>query len=478
VPIWIVISVATVAGLGIALVVLGWRGRRVDDHPVCRRCRFDLFGAPADQRACPECGGDVTAPRAKRIGNRERRRRTLYAGLATCVLGFGALGTIGVLAAKRTDWNQYKPVAWLKRDLLDTSAGGSASTGALRELSRRIRDNAITAAQIDDVADAVLARQADLKQPWTRVMGEYIESARLAQRLSDQRWKRYATTALEQAAASGVLKVRPKLTREMPHQLGPALLPAQFTIAPPRVGMRLSLQLSMHAEAIAGDMVGQMQSLSRYEGPLMTTGKPFDMPVTLALNPLKLADAPLGQKQLHLRLYLEVRDWQSGSFARFGDTSRPPLAQASCDARATYELLERGTRTVELVSDETLREALLSALTVSQVNLGPQGSCSGLIRCAGGLPIPLACDVILRDPAGKEYRASMLTLTPARPLAAFGTADRLPTGLDRIDVILRSNPNAAKTTVDIDRIWDGELVIADVPVRRLPPATSSSRRSR
>ena len=34
-------------------------GRRADDHPYCRRCRFDLFGKPADATVCSECGADL-----------------------------------------------------------------------------------------------------------------------------------------------------------------------------------------------------------------------------------------------------------------------------------------------------------------------------------------------------------------------------------------------------------------------------------
>ena len=43
---WIAILVLLL--LGLALTALGLRGRRVDDHRLCRRCRFDLNGRLAD----------------------------------------------------------------------------------------------------------------------------------------------------------------------------------------------------------------------------------------------------------------------------------------------------------------------------------------------------------------------------------------------------------------------------------------------
>src|SRR3954447_10809108 len=59
------------------LFLLAWsvRRRRVDDHPVCRRCGFDLTGRPAGSSGCSECGADLSRRRAIRRGNRARRWR-------------------------------------------------------------------------------------------------------------------------------------------------------------------------------------------------------------------------------------------------------------------------------------------------------------------------------------------------------------------------------------------------------------------
>ena len=57
--------------LGLALLLLGVRGRRIDDHPICRRCGFDLFGLPAGSERCSECGAEVRRRRAIRIGRRK-----------------------------------------------------------------------------------------------------------------------------------------------------------------------------------------------------------------------------------------------------------------------------------------------------------------------------------------------------------------------------------------------------------------------
>jgi hypothetical protein len=50
--------------VGLILLILGLRGRRVDDHPICRKCGFDLFGKPEGSTICSECSADLTYPHA------------------------------------------------------------------------------------------------------------------------------------------------------------------------------------------------------------------------------------------------------------------------------------------------------------------------------------------------------------------------------------------------------------------------------
>jgi hypothetical protein len=57
----------------VAMVVFGWRGRQTDDHPICRRCGFDLSGKPSGVAICSECGSDVSKPTSIRVGHREHR---------------------------------------------------------------------------------------------------------------------------------------------------------------------------------------------------------------------------------------------------------------------------------------------------------------------------------------------------------------------------------------------------------------------
>src|SRR5690348_5115483 len=84
---------------GIALIVMGVRGRHVGDHPYCRKCGFDLFGV-VERTHCPECGADVTAAKAVRIGSRVRRRGILGGGIATTAIAAAMLVIFGTHVAR------------------------------------------------------------------------------------------------------------------------------------------------------------------------------------------------------------------------------------------------------------------------------------------------------------------------------------------------------------------------------------------
>src|SRR5437762_1185999 len=105
--------------MGTACLLAGLRGRRIDDHPVCRRCRFDLIGvypSSAAMARCPECGADLGHRRAVRIGQRRRRKLavSLGVGLLLAVSGVGAV--LGWSAAKGPAMNPYKPSWWLEAE--------------------------------------------------------------------------------------------------------------------------------------------------------------------------------------------------------------------------------------------------------------------------------------------------------------------------------------------------------------------------
>lgn len=99
---------------GAALLAFGLRGQRINNHPHCRRCRFDLSGIDIDKAdaKCPECGGELAGRRTVRIGARRRRPRLIGTGALAMAVALFILAVTAWPIAAGYNWNTIKP-AWL-----------------------------------------------------------------------------------------------------------------------------------------------------------------------------------------------------------------------------------------------------------------------------------------------------------------------------------------------------------------------------
>jgi ribosomal protein L37E len=112
---------AAVAGAG--AVVYGMRGRRIDDHPLCRRCGFDLVGLPAGSSACSECGGSIVVRKAIRFGHRQRNGRIVALGMILLLLGGGQLGIMaGSAPGELPGTTTSRPGGWFANSTVPTAA--------------------------------------------------------------------------------------------------------------------------------------------------------------------------------------------------------------------------------------------------------------------------------------------------------------------------------------------------------------------
>ncbi len=82
------VSVAAIVS-GVVLVGRARRAGVVDDHPICRKCKYDLFGAADDRHTCPECGADLRKSNAIQMGHRQVDRRKAIVSFVIVVLGIG-----------------------------------------------------------------------------------------------------------------------------------------------------------------------------------------------------------------------------------------------------------------------------------------------------------------------------------------------------------------------------------------------------
>ena len=154
--------------LGIALLIFGLRGKRLDYHPVCRKCKYDLSGLP-DSATCPECGTNLKTPRSTLVGNRRKRPVLIATGLLLILLATFVAGSLLL----KNDHNHYKPMWWLRIEARNTS--GSSAKAAIEEISQRDWSDNPKLAQT--LYEDALKVQADTSRPWMKQWGNIAYDA-------------------------------------------------------------------------------------------------------------------------------------------------------------------------------------------------------------------------------------------------------------------------------------------------------------
>ena len=182
--VWLLPVVGLLVG-GALLARSGLRGRQLDNHPICRRCGFDLYGSFRSE-ICPECGSAITRANV-RLGNYERRPARAAAGIFLMLPAATVLAAVGVAAARGVQWDHHKPLWLLLRE---------GDTRALMELERRRAASLLTPAQVNAVVERALSIQRDRRRPWLVEWGDFVERVAAGGGLSVEQRRRYAWQAV------------------------------------------------------------------------------------------------------------------------------------------------------------------------------------------------------------------------------------------------------------------------------------------
>jgi hypothetical protein len=150
---------AAIPVVGLLLLALGLRGRCIDDHPICAKCRFDLIGL-TNPGTCPECGTDLSGN--VRLGARARRPAFIATGVILLLIA--VLGAGVVFAGASLD--QYKPT-WML--ILEARLRQpDKATSAISELIARSDRSELSNADRARLARRAVEVQSDTTQPWAR----------------------------------------------------------------------------------------------------------------------------------------------------------------------------------------------------------------------------------------------------------------------------------------------------------------------
>jgi uncharacterized membrane protein YgcG len=446
-PNWAVLVMLLAAMLllgGILLMWLGYRGRRVDDHPICRKCGYDLFGRPEGSERCSECGSQLAEPNAIRIGRRKPVRGLMVVGMLMLLAGGGGVGLLGNAMRQGFDLNQYKPVWWLLGDT--RSASPAVRDAALAELLGRVKSATMSDANTRKLVDRALEVQGDLKQPWTPGWGDIVEWVHASGKLPAEKWRRYA----KQAVAL-TLTARPKVRRGAP-------LPVRVA-QQARLGSngRLWMEYGLKRTELNGRECDK--SRSGGGGASLSSGGGGSSSWCITENDETFKKLSPGAHTVRIVMDLSIYDvqppsWQPGSKAT-------PVAKTRADMQANFELVDE--ETVKIIKDPTLRTGVESAVTV-KVKQDPGGYLNAEVDVRSP-PVSLAYDVIARD-GQKEYKIGGVAFLAGKGGGCYTGSSVKDFKASKCDVILRPSKATAENQVDVTEMWDGEVVVKDVAVEQ------------
>jgi len=190
--------------VGVVLVVVALKGRRINDHPVCKQCHFDLLGTYPEVVTCPECGAGLKRDNSVLLGARKTMPIVATMGALLVLTPLVPVGAVAYAVLTGSDINAIKPlglILWEARRAEPVQAAKLAD-----EVMNRILAKKLSASQYQKVVESVLDVQADRALAWSEAWGSIVDRAELDGVLTPAQKARYT----EQAAVLA-LKGRPKV---------------------------------------------------------------------------------------------------------------------------------------------------------------------------------------------------------------------------------------------------------------------------
>lgn len=455
VPILALLAVVQVLGIG--LLAIGMRGRLVSAHPHCRRCRFNLIGLARDgpDPRCPECGAALNMPGSIRAGLRRRRPFMAWIGVLLTLVPIGLLGSVVVIRSQ-SNIHALKPDFWLMFEAQRSLPGTIG--GQLSELISRMQAGKLSGSDTAALIARALEVQADPNPGggWNSGWGDILDLAAISGLLSDDQLRQSARNAPRWSQLG-----RERIVAGDEWVVSLQMDPSRVSNAPVRPPLYLRARL---IGLRAGDRefeIGTRGSSSM--GIDLGGGSAMTMRCALpGLEP--------GKHEVTGTWELEVAP----------DHDQPAIVAWTEERTSTVTIEPPGSSGVDLIDDPGLQAGVLRSLKLqSAISLqrsvgAPVGRVhvSYYLGCDGP-PMDLAFEVLLQERLGAD--APPGTVPRRWPIGEVAfrsngsssySAGADLTGFDAaaVDLVLRPSIGAAKGTLQIYKIWNGEVVFRDVPL--------------
>jgi hypothetical protein len=450
-------------GVAGVLLVVGIIGRRVDDHPRCRRCRFDLSGLPATSKLCSECGADIRLAGATLRGTRVVRRRAIAAAVPLLILAVCAGIGINWLGSHPNWLEEHKSVSQLISEL----GRPQTQQKSMAELERRLSLGSLAANDIDRISDLSLANRSMPTGFWDDMWGEWLVHAQQAGRLSSGRWARYVVGKFNFR-----VDVRPTVERGDPVPVRISWTNAQgmFLLSGFNVSIDLGNGITIPVSHTSRNPQEPTEAFFLLDDPRIKA-------LSDGPHPLKAAVIVSADDVVPIPPF-NSRGAQSCKLVPLPPSSWGTLS-------ATWSLTSEHTP-VKINREESVawmqKEAITAVATwppyLGGFSFPPGWNDGAVVAVRGEEPaVTMACDVVIVD-GGKETPLGPIVLPAGSNSSAYLD---IPKGLihgKSVKVLLRPNPAIARNQLTIvPEIWGDEIDIPDVELVSHEPVEQPSQTS-
>ncbi|MFG0248549.1 MAG: hypothetical protein ACF8OB_06655 [Phycisphaeraceae bacterium JB051] len=431
----IVIFSLCLLGLGGYLCYFAKRRKRRGRHPHCRHCDYQLTGITNKQTNCPECGSDLTSPKAIAQGNRTTSWPLLATGILLCILALGLTGRVGYMIHQQNAWLKFKPTAWVIRDAIsefNTKAGKDSNT---MELSTRVREHALTPSQYAELIDHIIKFRTDqnawnMKFRWRQIMDELLAFEMFTQSQIQQ----LVDTSIELE-----LEIKPTFRQRKSIPIG-----RQFTIHTIGDEHGYFYQTKDHRILLDDRLIKKIATSDKVYEAKHTTGSGTGESLDLSRGPLKKITT--GTYQLTYSRTMHITFPSDSKYQPFDITKQYIKSITIKDKNAIIDnfitdeqhqqTMDQAWLETRIVTDEFFTKVWLRMETV---------------------PVNLAMNVLIID-GSQEYEVGSLHWDQDQSRRWHRIRSRKHFDLsDTASVVLRPSQDVADLQKDISTYWGGQL---------------------
>ena len=456
----LVIASGVLVVVGIFLLILGRRGRRINLHDACRRCGHDLSGVEL-RTACSECGSDLRLPSAVRRGVRTRRPRFVISGILALALGFAALWPV----TQRVAWIEHAPVWWLAMKLRDPATAMPYIT----EANRRLAIGELNQTQAQRLAAIGLDQQADPNIRWVTTWGDFIEGAHDQDLLSKGQFERY----LRQTVVEGFMFKHQLLVRhgsKITMRVEPPPCRTSHLIQGSQYALTFRILTFKLGEQEIPSTWGMVNHLLMFHRPWVMRGS----------GPQIAADLSPGMYPITVRFRAGIIETRTLEEQRLRPGAWPmgTLVEWEQEIQSQIKVVPAETSLVEVVDNPAFLEVVRQGIRIEsgQIELyrhddGSIWGINGMLRI-----IPPPMDIAWRPSLeidgqrwpmhGQAIGAGWQDAFFVLGFVGGRVPDNFPRDASQCRIILQSDVQTAEESIDIgNRILGGEIVLEDVPIR-------------